>query len=332
MNSAVDDRLRTLRVAAVQMPSENGRRDANLACATRWVEQAAGEGAQLILLPEFMSGGYSWTRAIWKSAEGQLGPTVAWLRETSHRLGVWLGTSYLEAEAGHFYNTFVLTGPDGAEAGRVRKQTPAMEEAYFFRGDHGPHLIETPIGRIGVGICHENYMAYLPRLMQRGSADLMLMPHSAPCLSEAFLLGSRLAAELKSNLQSVARYYAQSLGIPVVMANKCGPWESGLFYARPATFLGCSAIADSDGRFKRQLAGEEQAIVADVTLDPARKVAQSPPTHGRWARPTPRLGTLACWIPESIGGLCYRFSWTRRARVRAALASHSNDPQGQTGG
>ncbi len=59
------DHARTIRVAAVQMVSENGCVGANLAHATPFVEQAGRRGAQLILLPEFMSTGYFLGKAIW---------------------------------------------------------------------------------------------------------------------------------------------------------------------------------------------------------------------------------------------------------------------------
>ncbi|HEY6306055.1 MAG TPA: nitrilase-related carbon-nitrogen hydrolase, partial [Candidatus Angelobacter sp.] len=75
----------------------------------------------------------------------------------SRRLHVWLGTSFLEADGADFYDTFVLTTPEGEEAGRVRKQVPAEVEGYFFRGDVGSHVLKTAIGRIGVGICAESF-------------------------------------------------------------------------------------------------------------------------------------------------------------------------------
>jgi len=67
---------RTLRVAAVQMESENGKLAENLSRATHLVEQAVSQGAQLVLLPEFLACGYVFTKAIWDSAEGKFGPTV----------------------------------------------------------------------------------------------------------------------------------------------------------------------------------------------------------------------------------------------------------------
>ena len=91
----------------------------------------------------------------WDAGEPSNGKTVQWLKATSRRLHVWLGTSFLEADGADFYDTFVLTAPSGEEAGRVRKQNPAGPEAYFFRGDIGPHVITTAIGKIGVGIARK---------------------------------------------------------------------------------------------------------------------------------------------------------------------------------
>ncbi|MBN2027143.1 MAG: carbon-nitrogen hydrolase family protein, partial [Actinobacteria bacterium] len=174
------DEAKKLAVAAVQMISENGDIPGNLERATAFVDEAAERGARLILLPEFMPTGYIYSKDIWNAAEPKEGPSMTWLREHSSRLSVWLGTSYLEAEGEDFFNSFVITNPAGEEDGRVRKQTPAFAEAYFTKGEAGPHVIETELCRIGVGICYENQLAYTPRLMYSQGADLQVMPHSAP--------------------------------------------------------------------------------------------------------------------------------------------------------
>ena len=122
---------RTIRVAAIQIESKNGCLEANLQHAIRFIDLAAQKEAKLILLPEFMPTGYIWNASVWDSAEPKEGPTVNWLRENSKRLGVWLGTSFLEAEEEDFFNTFVLTTPDGKEAGRVRKQRqPVLKHTF----------------------------------------------------------------------------------------------------------------------------------------------------------------------------------------------------------
>ena len=121
--SRLPDLRRSIRVAAVQTPAAPNV-PAGLERATPLVARAAAEGAQLVLLPELMATHYVFTADMWDSAEPDQGPTVQWLRDTAQGLGIWLGTSYLQASGDDFFNTFVLAGPSGEEAGRVRKQTP----------------------------------------------------------------------------------------------------------------------------------------------------------------------------------------------------------------
>jgi len=301
-------KARTVRVAAVQMESKNGLVEANLHHATPLVEQAARAGAQLILLPEFMPTGYIFSTAIWDGAEPKRGLTVQWLCENSKRLNVWVGTSFLEADGEDFFNTFVLATPDGKEAGRVRKQPPAAFEAFYTKGGAGPHVMDTELGRIGVGICYENQLSYIPRIMYENSVDLLLMPHSYPAI-----------AQMVMSLGDLALHYARLLGIPAVVCNKSGPWQSpypGIpFYKSDSSFPGFSTIADSDGAIKAQLGNEERVIVEEVTLDLARKIRKPPRCYGRWALAGPWFRN-AVMVIEDLGRLWYTLSSERKKRAR----------------
>jgi len=259
---------KSLRIAVVQMKSSDHDIDANLKRAGTFAEKAAAQGAQLVLFPEFMPTGSYLSFDTWESAEPSQGKTVQWLKSTSGRLGVWLGTSFLEADGADFYDTFVLTSPQGREAGRVRKQVPAESEAYFFRGSFGSHVIDTAIGKIGVGICAESYYCFLASEMRQHSADLILMPHAAPDMSESGGLpqppGTRIAL-----------WYSKKLGVPVAMVNKVGrsykppPNEIKGFYP------GLSAIVDSDGTVLQSMDEKEGIGIAEVALDPQRKTGAS---------------------------------------------------------
>jgi N-carbamoylputrescine amidase len=309
---------RTLKVAAVQMVSDNGDIAGNLERATGHVEEAVRRGAELIVLPEFMPTGYVFTKQIWDAAEPAEGPTVSWLRQNSRAHGVWLGTSFLEAEGEDFFNTFLITNPDGDIDGRVRKQTPAAAEAYFTKGEAGPHVISTALGLIGVGICYENMLAYTPKLMTSQSVDLLLMPHSAPTPSVSPIFPESAARMFNEFLGNVASYYASMLGVPAVFVNKCGPWVTTLpfmpFIPQRSSFPGLSTIADSEGTVKAQLGSEEGVIAEEVRLDPSRKTGACPPCHGRWVRKVP-LGINLWRLLEAMGAAYYRFSAERRRRA-----------------
>lgn len=283
--------MRTVRVAAIQMESKNCAVAANLARATQYVNQAAEKGAQLVILPELMPTGYIMSEEIWNGAEPSHGPTFQWLRDTSKRLGIWLGTSFLEAEGEDFFNTFVLTTPDGYEAGRVRKNPPAGVEAYFYKGGSGPSSINTELGKIGVGICGENIFCTTLRRMYADAVDLVVQPMSAPIPMKAFPLSQRDVQAYTELLRTGPRAYAAALGVPVILANKTGAWQSpmpGLIPSQSSRFAGLSAIVDSGGNVKARLESDEQGLaVADITLDPGRKATTLPKCNGRWSIKVP---------------------------------------------
>lgn len=317
------DCTRTVRVAAIQMVSKNGCVASNLAHAIPLVEQASKEGAQLVLLPEFMPTGYLLAEGIWEAAEPVDGETVEWLKGNSKRLGIWLGTSFLEAKGEDFFNTFVLTNPLGEVSGRVRKQSPAIWEAYFFKGETGSHVIETTFGKVGVGICYDNQKAEVAAILSRQSADLVLMPHSYPVRSGASGMFSK--ERMIRSLQGIAPLYASLLGVPVVLANKCGLWESSipgpqLVKVAGSFFPGLSIIVDSDGSVKAQLGDEEGVIVADVTLDPERRRNTVPPHYGRYIQPGPK-GRVLLRLVEGIGRLNYTLGSTRKNRAKSISQS-----------
>jgi N-carbamoylputrescine amidase len=313
---------RSLRVSAVQMVSENGARQANLERAGHLVQRAADAGAQLVALPELFSGGYWLNEQAWDTAEPQDGPTEAWLRATAQRHGIHLGGSYLQAQEDDFINMFSLATPDGQIAGRVPKEKAASVEAYLFRGVASSHMIDTQIGRIGVGICYDSAFRFLPEAMLAGDADLLVMSFSAPTPQQTWYYRRKNVEAFLASFRHGARNYARMLGIPAVQVNKSGRWKSTLpafFPAHDSKYDGQSEIADSNGAIVAELADEEAMIVGDVTLDPARKTRALGKEHtqyGQWIKPVPLEFKLFPFI-EAMGARSYRANPRRRARARA---------------
>lgn len=311
--------MRWLTVAAVQMESGNGMVEANLERATGFAEKAASLGAELVVFPEFMPTGYIFSKEMWDSAEPSDGPTSRWLAETAKRLGVWLCTSFLEARGEDFINTFVLVDPAGEEAGRVWKRTPAAVEACFFKGVEGSHVIDTALGRIGVGICIENQRSCVVDELYSRSADIVLMPHSAPEATPIVLVPDRIFARYALVLRDLPERLARQLGVPVVYVNKSGPFKSPMpglfFYRQDSRFPGESAIVDSDGRVLSRLGHEEGIAVGEVTLDPERKATVPPPSYWRWSVRVP-WAINAFAVAEAAGAAWYRASEDRKTRAR----------------
>jgi len=319
----------TLTVATVQVACKLGDREGNLANAQKYIEQAAQKNAKLVLLPEMMPGGYTLNEEIWETAEPFDGPSTQWMRELSKRFKLYLGTSFLEADGENFYNTFVLTGPEGEIVARVRKCPPASFEAYFFTKGADPHWFDTPIGRIGVGICFENALYERYAELHQAGIDLFLRPFSGASFEAKFPVRQRDADILNAALRDGTGETAKLMGIPVVMANKVGRLVSTLpagFPPQDIEFPGYSAIADSDGALLGQLgSGEEGVVVGTVHLMPERKKKELVPRKfGRWTAKMPWWAFI--WIlTQKMGERAYVKSEVRKSKALAASSTPNND-------
>lgn len=312
--------MKQLTLAAAQITCQDGQVLENLARATPMAEQAKNQGAQLILFPEFMPQGYLLTPALWDFAEAFDGPTTRWLAETARRLGIYLGTSFLEARSGHFLNTFALAEPSGKIAGAVRKRNPSMWEAYFFKGERGSPYLDTDLGRIGVGICFDNHTHKLASAIMQSNIDLMLMPHSycTPTQTTKMISQSDID-QLNSRPGLVARLYNEWFGVPVLMCNKSGPWDfpvpdTALGVPKDFRFSGRSLLLGADGTLRGELGDEEAVLVGAVTLDPALKKLTRPPKYSRYIYPG-SPGREIIRLMEWRGSLSYTFSQLRKAKA-----------------
>lgn len=325
-----EEKTKTIRVAAVQVQASLGQTAANLEHFTPLVERAASQGAQLIVLPELASCGYTMSNLIWDMGEKRDGITVQWLKKSSSRLGVYIGIGFVEADGEDFYNTYALGAPDGSIAGFVRK---TMAETNCFRSAKGSHIIETEIGRIGVGICADNmFVANLYR-MQAGCADILLMPHAAPLpFKTGGMVSEKDLSDSRQNMSGMASDRALRIGLPTVFVNLVGPRDTvkwaGIIGSMmsPDQFRlgGLSTIVDCEGKVLAHLNEEDEAVlIADVTLDPSKKVATRAKGHGTYGGGfvTPHVFVFEaiCYIDSFIGGLSYRFSSERRQKARATL-------------
>ncbi len=312
--------MKKLTLAAAQITCQDGKVLENLARATTMAEQAQKQGAQLVLFPEFMPQGYLLTPALWDSAEPFDGPTTNWLSETARRLGIYLGTSFLEAQNGHFLNTFALTEPSGRIAGAVRKRNPSMWEAYFFKGERGVPYLDTDLGRIGVGICFDNHTHELASAIQQSNVDLMLMPHSYCTPTQITKMITQADIDqLNGRPGLVARLYNEWFGVPVLMCNKSGGWDSPvpdttIGVPKDFRFSGRSLLLDADGTCRGELGDEEAVLVGTVTLDPTLKKQTRPPKYSRYIYPG-SAGREIIRFMEWRGSLSYSFSKLRKAKA-----------------
>jgi N-carbamoylputrescine amidase len=259
-------------------------------------------------------------------AEPRGGPTEYWLARMARQYRLYIGASYLEASGDDFFNTFTLMRPDGTVSGRVRKESLPGFEGWFFRSCSGPKVIETELGRVGVGICWDVSTARFMRRLSQEHVDVLLMPHSAPCITMGPL--KLVGDNGRKMLRGVAEFYASALGVPTVMVNKAAGEDS--WSPAPCVplvrlrfhFLGQSTICNADGNVCDRLEQQEGIVFAEVVLDAERKRRLPRIPTGYWSRPPaafPRTSAALFRVLEWIGKAAYQLSRSRRRAVRAAL-------------
>ena len=210
--------------------------------------------------------------------------------------------------------------------GRVRKESLPGFEGWYFRGSNAPKVIDTDFGRIAIGICQDNHSARFFRRLMRDDVDLVLMPHSAPCPEAG-------AESMRESLRAIAPFYARAFGVPVVLANKAHtpsrtPVPGLPGFRMSFTFAGLSSVCDADGRVMDRLADQEGMAIADVTLDPAKKLRPEPPADRYWSLPPPgypRLAALAYELMEKLGERAYAKNPRRPSAAHRALTSSAHE-------
>jgi omega-amidase len=171
-----------LTVSLAQMAVVPGQPAANEAMARRLAAQAAGEGADLLLLPELWASGYDLARAGEYAAPLGRGPfaTMADLARTHQ---IYVGGTALEANpAGRPFNSAVLYTPQGTLAAtyhKVHLWGPLGEPEYMTPGRMLP-VFDLPWGRVALAVCYDLRFPELWRRYADGGASLVLIPAAWP--------------------------------------------------------------------------------------------------------------------------------------------------------
>ncbi|AKM00377.1 carbon-nitrogen hydrolase family protein [Burkholderia pyrrocinia] len=173
------------RVAALQMVSTPDVAR-NLAEARRLIAEAAGEGAQLVLLPEyFCFMGHRDTDKLALAEPYQDGPIQHFLADAARRHGIWVigGTLPLKApEPDRVLNTTLVFDPSGNEAARYdkihlfnfEKGDESFDEARTIRAGDTVVAFDAPFGRVGLSVCYD---LRFPELYRRlGDCTLIVVP------------------------------------------------------------------------------------------------------------------------------------------------------------
>ncbi len=256
---------KTLAVAALQLALGSPDEAENIAAVSALVEQAAGQGAQVILPPELFSGPYfckAEDEALFAHARPVAEhPSVVAMQKLAAALKVAIPTSFFERDGHHHYNSLAMIGPDGEIMGTYRKSHipdgPGYQEKFYFRpGNDGFKVWQVFGATIGVGICWDQWYPEAARVMALLGAEVLFYPTA---------IGSEpYDPELDTSRMwlRAMQGHAVSNCLPVVAANRIGVEDGQCFY-------GHSFITDEWGDLVAEFGGEEAGVLV-TRLDLAR--------------------------------------------------------------
>ena len=267
--------MSTVTVAATQFAC-SWDRDANMATAEKLIREAAGRGAQIILIQELFETPYfckdhdARHLDLARPLEGH--PAVKHFQQLARELKVVLPVSVFEQSNKAFYNSIVIVDADGSVLGSYRKshipEGPGYHEKFYFSpGDSGFKVFDTAYAKLGVAICWDQWFPETARCMALMGAEILMFPTA---------IGSEpqdASIDSSGHWQRTMQGHAAANVMPLIASNRIGT-ERGEKYTM--TFYGSSFIASHTGEKVAEAdRSSETVLTAEFDLDEIRRYRQS---------------------------------------------------------
>ena len=277
----------TLAISQMRCTKDTGT---NVELAETLVREAAAQGATLVLLQELFESLYFCSEqnpahlALAQPFAGN--PLIARFSALARELNVVLPLSFFERTERQFFNSMAMIDADGSVLGVYRKthipDGPGYQEKFYFTpGDTGFRVWDTAVGRIGVGICWDQWFPEAARAMALMGADVILYPTA---------IGSEPQdpdVQSHGHWQRTMQGHAAANMAVVAASNRIGTEVVG----DEITFYGGSFIADETGALTTEMGTEQGVALAKFDL---ATIAERRAAWGlfRDRRPT-RYGSLS---------------------------------------
>ena len=278
-----------IKVASVQFAcgavasSDEEQVKRNIETADRLTRQAAANGAKIILLSELFERFYFCQERRYDYYELALplseNPAISHFKKLCAELKVVMPICVFEKDGNTFYNSVVMIDADGSDLGVYRKtHIPDdhyyQEKFYFTPGNTGFKVFDTAYGKVGVGICWDQWFPETARCLALKGADIILYPTA---------IGSEPILEVDSSghwMRTMQGHSAANI-VPVVAANRIGredvePSEENGGQKSSLTFYGSSFLTDHTGEvIAKASRDQEEIIYAEYDFEENAKLRSS---------------------------------------------------------
>jgi N-carbamoylputrescine amidase len=290
--------MKSLVVAAVQIACSDDL-NANLDKLETHIRSAAARGAKLVVLQELFEGPYFCVdidaKHMARAKPLESHSTVSRFSSLARELGVVLPVSLFERDGARCFNSLVMIDADGRALKTYRKShipdSPGYTEKFYFSdGDTGFMVQETAVGKIGAGICWDQWFPEAARAMTLGGADILIYPTAIG--SEP----SYPAWDSRDHWQRVMQGHSGANLTPLIAANRVGVEKGD---TGSITFYGSSFVTDFTGAKAAEADRvTEGAITAELDMEAS---AEARRTWGVFRDRRPDLyGALVKESPEHL--------------------------------
>ena len=269
--------MRKVKVSAIQIKVLNCLED-NLNKVEAKIREAAQNGANIILLPELFERQYFCQERRYEyyayAKETLDNDAVKMALELSMELNILILVSFYELSGNCTYNTLAYV-EDGKLLGTYRKtHIPDdhyyQEKFYFTPGNTGFKAFDTKYGRIGAGICWDQWFPETARCLALNGAELIFFPTA---------IGSEpiLNVDSSSHWQRVMMGHAAANIVPVIAANRIGletvePCVENGNQSSSLNFYGSSFMSDERGEIVVSASRDKEEILYhEYDLDKIRE-------------------------------------------------------------
>lgn len=245
---------------ALGQPKLEGNVQNNKAKAIRMMEEAAGNGAQLICFPELQL--YPFfpqhrNQDVEKYALAIDDLIVSEIQEVCKRLSMTAVLNIYLKQNGKYYDASPVITPDGQISGiskmvHIVQAQGFYEQDYYTPSDDGFKVYRTPAGNVGVVICFDRHYPEAIRSCVLKGADIIIIPTA------------NTKAEPSDMFEWELRVPAMQNSVYIAMCNRVGLEDN-------MDFCGESIVVHPDGHVIVKADDREQVVYADIDIDEGRK-------------------------------------------------------------
>ena len=245
--------------AVAQWHSVLGDVEANLEKAAVLIDAAAEQGADVVVLPETFTTGYSFNLEVSELAQPVPGPASDYVAELAAKHNVYIFGSIMERDGGAFHNCGLFCSPDGGLVAKYRKAHLFGDEKKGFEPGNEIGIVETRVGRLGLSICYDLCFPEYMRGIVLGGAEVILNSTNWLTVGPPRDWDEWQWSWRQTRALAVARALENTVGL-VMCCQGAGLSEN--IYS-----FGHSCIVSPSGRVLAELGDGEGVTVADIPME-----------------------------------------------------------------